>query len=162
LQPLKTSTIRLAATAAFVVLATLEVTPVSSQPYPSKPIRLVVPFPAGGGNDILARLVGQKLAERWKQQVVIDNRAGAGGNIAAEIAARAAPDGYTLFLMNSSNLIAPSLYRNIAYDPVHDFLPVTLMARSPFLIVVPTDSSLRTLHDVIAQARLRPGALSFA
>ena len=134
----------------------------AAQEYPSKPIRLIVPFAPGGGNDILARMVAQKLDERWSQQVVVDNRGGAGGNIAAEMAARAPADGYTLFLLNSANLIAPSLYRRLAYDPVRDFAPVTLMVSSSFLIVVPVDSSLRTLGDLIAQARARPGTLTFA
>jgi tripartite-type tricarboxylate transporter receptor subunit TctC len=129
--------------------------------YPSKPIRLIVPFAAGGGNDTIARLVAQKLAERWSHRVIVDNRAGAGGNIAAELSARAAPDGYTLFLLNSANLIAPSLYRHLAYDPVRDFAPVTLMVRSPFLILVPVDSQLRTLADLLVEARAHPGTVTF-
>ena len=133
-----------------------------AQAYPSKPIRLIVPFAPGGGNDIIARMVGQKLGERWSQQVVVDNRAGAGGNIAAEISARAVADGYTLFLLNSANLIATSLYRKIAYDPVRDFSPVTMMVVSPFLIVAPTDSPLRSIGDLLTQARARPATITFA
>ncbi len=133
-----------------------------AQTYPSKSIRLIVPFAPGGGNDIIARTVGQKLSERLSQQVVVDNRAGAGGNIAAEISARAVADGYTLFLLNSANLIAPSLYRKIAYNPVVDFAPVTMMVVSPFLIVVPTDSPLRSLGDLLTQARARPATMTFA
>lgn len=134
----------------------------ASATYPTRPIRFLVPFAPGGGNDIIARMVGQKLAEAWTYQVVVDNRAGAGGNIAAEIAARSAPDGYTLFLLNSANLIAPSLYRRLAYDPIKDFAPITMMVSSPFLIVVHPDAPVRSLNDLIALARARPGALTFA
>ena len=151
-----------AALAVFCVGACALASAVFAQTYPAKPIRLIVQFAPGGGNDIIARMVGQKLGERWAQQVVVDNRAGAGGNIAAEISARAAPDGYTLFLLNSANLIAPSLYRRIAYDPVRDFAPVTLMVSSPFLVVVQADASMRTLGDLIAQARARPSTITYA
>src|SRR5687767_9186192 len=95
-------------------------------PYPSKPVRFIVPFAPGGGNDVIARLIGSKLSESWNQQIVVDNRPGAGGNIAAEIVARSSPDGYTIFLFNSANAIAPSLYSKLAYDPVRDFEPIVL------------------------------------
>ena len=124
-----------------------------AETYPNRPIRFIVPFAPGGGNDIIARMVGQKLTEAWAQQVVVDNRAGAGGNIAAEISARSVPDGYTLFLLNSANLIAPSLYRRIAYDPIKDFAPVTLMVSSPFLIVVHPETPVRSVGDLIALAK---------
>ena len=130
--------------------------------YPNRPIRFIVPFAPGGGNDIIARMVGQKLTEAWAQQVVVDNRAGAGGNIAAEISARSAPDGYTLFLLNSANLIAPSLYRRIAYDPIKDFAPITMMVSSPFLIVVHPETPARSVGDLIALAKSRPGTLTYA
>lgn len=130
--------------------------------YPNRPIRFIVPFAPGGGNDIIARTVGQKLTESWRQQVVVDNRAGAGGNIAAEIAARAAPDGYTLFLLNSANLIAPSLYRRIAYDPVKNFAPITMMVSSPFAIVVHPDTPARSVGELIALAKARPATLTYA
>jgi tripartite-type tricarboxylate transporter receptor subunit TctC len=153
----------LAAAACLLSLAT-QAAPAADAPgqYPSKPLHLIVPFAPGGGNDTLARLVAQKLGERWSQQVIVENRAGAGGNIAAEYAAHAPADGYTLFLLNSANLIAPSLYSRLAYDPVRDFAPVTLMVTSPFLIVVPKESPLRTLTDLLAQARAHPGAITFA
>ena len=133
-----------------------------AETYPNRPIRFIVPFAPGGGNDIIARTVGQKLTETWAQQVVVDNRAGAGGNIAAEISARSVPDGYTLFLLNSANLIAPSLYRRIAYDPIKDFAPITLMVSSPFLIVVHPETPVRSVGDLIALAKSRPGTLTYA
>lgn len=138
---------------------------VAAQQYPSypiRPVRFIVSFAPGGGNDIIARMIGQKLTESWIHQVVVDNRAGAGGNIAAEIAARSAPDGYTLFLLNSANLIAPSLYRRIAYDPVKDFAPITMMVSSPFAIVVHPDTPARSVGELIALAKARPAALTFA
>ncbi len=134
----------------------------SSGAYPNRPLRFIVPFAPGGGNDIIARAVGAKLSESWGQQVVVDNRGGAGGNIAGELAARAAPDGYTLFMLNSANLIAPSLYRKIAYDPLRDFAPVTLIASSAFVIVLHPDVQVRSLGDMIALAKAKPGTLTFA
>lgn len=130
--------------------------------FPSKPIRLIVPFTAGGGNDTIARLVAQKLGERWGQQVVVENRGGAGGNIGAEAAVHAPADGYTLFLLNSANLIAPSLYPRLGYEPSRDFAPVSLMVTSPFLILVPKSSPLHTVRELIEDAKRRPGALTFA
>lgn len=130
--------------------------------YPDRPIRFIVPFAPGGGNDMIARAVGQKLTEAWGHQVVVDNRPGAGGNIAGGIAARAVPDGYTLFLLNSANLIAPSLYRRIAYNPIRDFAPITLMVSSPFVIVVHPDTPIRSVGDLIALAKSRPGTLTYA
>lgn len=130
--------------------------------YPSRPLRFIVPFAPGGGNDIIARTVGQKLAESFGQQVVVDNRAGAGGNIAGETAARAAPDGYTLFMLNSANLIAPSLYRKLGYDPMKDFAPISLLASSAFLIVVHPEVAARSIGELVALARAKPGTLTFA
>jgi len=148
-------------TIAIVLLVSFWAAPVVAQNYPSKPIRFIVPFAPGGGNDIIARTVAQKLSEAWVQQVVVDNRSGAGGNIGAEIAARSAPDGYTLFLLNSANLIAPSLYRALAYDPIRDFAPVTMMGSSPFLIVVQAEAPARSLGDLIALAKARPATLTY-
>jgi tripartite-type tricarboxylate transporter receptor subunit TctC len=130
--------------------------------YPDRPLRFIVPFAPGGGNDILARAVGAKLTEAWGQQVVIDNRGGAGGNIAGELAARSVPDGYTLFMLNSANLIAPSLYRKLAYDPSRDFAPVTLIASSAFVIVLHPDVPVRSVNELIALAKAKPGTLTFA
>ncbi len=121
--------------------------------YPSKPVRFVVPFAAGGAVDILSRAVGQKLAEQWGQQVVIDNRAGAGGNIGAEVAARTAPDGYTVLLGDAAHANAVTLYRKLAYDFVKDFSPVTLAAITPLVIVTHPSLPVKTTRDLIQLAR---------
>src|SRR6185295_359220 len=99
--------------------------------YPSRPICFVVGFSAGGPADILARIIGQKLAESWRQQVVVDNRPGAGGNIAGEIVARASPDGYTLYMANIGHAVNPSLYGSLPFDPVRNFVPIVLAASQP-------------------------------
>lgn len=135
---------------------------VEAQAYPDKPIRFIVPFAAGGGNDMIARLVGGKLTQSWGQQVVVDNRPGAGGNIAAEIAARSNPDGYTIFLFNSTNAIAVSLFKKVPFDPIKDFEPVILIATSPFALVVHPSTPAESVKDFIALAKARPGALTYA
>ena len=135
---------------------------VEAQPYPDKPIRFIVPFAPGGGNDMIARLVGGKLTESWGQQVVVDNRPGAGGNIAAEIAARSTPDGYTIFLFNSTNAIAPSLFKKVPFDPIKDFEPVILIATSPFALVVHPSTPAKSVKDLIALAKAKPGTLTYA
>ena len=106
----------------------------SAQTYPVKPVRLIVPFPPGGSNDTMTRTVGQKLGERWGQQVVIDNRPGAGGNVGSEIAARATPDGYTLLMGSSQLAVNPSLYSKLPFDAVKDFAPVSLVASTIYVL----------------------------
>ena len=130
--------------------------------YPTKPIRFIVPFAPGGGNDIIARMLGQKLSEAWGQQVVIDNRPGAGGNVAAEITARAAPDGYTVFQFNVANTIAVSVYKKLAYDPLKDFAAVTQLAAAPFILVTNPTLPVATVQEFIAYAKARPGRLNYA
>jgi tripartite-type tricarboxylate transporter receptor subunit TctC len=134
----------------------------AESPYPTKPIRFIIPFAPGGGNDIIARMLGQKLAEAWGQQVVIDNRPGAGGNIAAEITARAAPDGYTVFQFNVANTIAVSVYKNLGYDPVKDFAAVTQLATAPFILVINSALSAATVQEFVAYAKARPARLNYA
>ena len=135
----------------------------AAQNYPHKPLRLIVPFPPGGGNDILARSVGQRLAEKIGQQIIVDNRGGAGGLIGAELAARAAPDGYTLFLASIGNLaFTPALHAKLPYDPVRDFAPVTLLATSAFIMVVNPSVPAKSVQELIALAKARPGALNYA
>ena len=122
-----------------------------------------MPFPPGGGNDIVARIVGQKLTEGFGTQVVIDIRAGAGGNIAAETAARAVPDGYTLFLGGvGSHGINPVVQAKVPYDPVRDFAPVTLIASAPLVVVVNPSVPVKSITDLINLAKARPGQLNFA
>jgi tripartite-type tricarboxylate transporter receptor subunit TctC len=121
--------------------------------YPSKPVRIIVPFAAGGAVDILSRAVGQKLSEQWGQQVVIDNRAGAGGNIGAEAAARTAPDGYTLMMGDAAHANAVTLYRKLGYDFVRDFAPVTLAAITPLVIVTHPSLPVKSTRELIQLAR---------
>jgi tripartite-type tricarboxylate transporter receptor subunit TctC len=130
--------------------------------YPSRALRWIVPFAPGGPADVLARVIGHKLGESWGQQVVIDNRTGAGGNIGTEIVAKAAPDGHTLLLGYVGPLtINPSLYRKMPYDTLKDFAPVTLLATSTLVIAAHPASQIRALKDLIARARASPGALTF-
>jgi tripartite-type tricarboxylate transporter receptor subunit TctC len=131
--------------------------------YPAKPIRFVVPFPPGGGTDILSRALAQKLSESLGQQVIIDNRPGAGGNIGADLAAKAAPDGYTLVMGQTSNLaINPTLFAKMPYDAAKDFAPITLVTAASLVVVVPQTSSIRSIRDLIAQAKEKPGSINFA
>jgi tripartite-type tricarboxylate transporter receptor subunit TctC len=133
-----------------------------AQGYPNKPIRLVVPYPAGGPLDIMARAIGQKLTEAWKQPVVVDNRAGAGGNIGADFVAKSAPDGYTLLMgAVATHAINPSLYSKIPYDPVKDFAPVALVAQVPNILVVNPAVPAKTVRELIDLARAKPGTLNF-
>lgn len=125
----------------------------SGDNYPFKPVRIIVPFAAGGAVDILSRAAGQKLSEQWGQQVVIDNRAGAGGNIGAELAARAAPDGYTIMMGDAAHANAVTLYRKLGYDFVRDFAPVTLAAITPLVIVTHPSLPVRSTRDLINLAR---------
>jgi tripartite-type tricarboxylate transporter receptor subunit TctC len=135
----------------------------AAQSYPSKPIRLIVPFPPGGATDVLGRIVGQKLSESLGQQVVIDNRPGASGSIGAELTARAPPDGHTIFVGQASNLaINLTLIGKLPYDPVKDFAPVTLIAQTPNLLVVHPSLPVRSVKDLIALAKAKPGAINYA
>ena len=131
--------------------------------YPTKPIRLIVAFPPAGSTDIIARLVGQRLSERLGQQVIIDNRGGAGGTIGTEIAARSSPDGYTLTMgTTSTHVIAPAVYTKLNYDPVKDFDPITLVASTPYLLVVNPGVKAATLKEFVALAKSQPGKLNYA
>ncbi len=134
-----------------------------AQPYPSKPIRLIVPFTPGGSTDILGRAIGQKLAEALAQQVVIENRPGAGGSIGAEAAARAAPDGYTLLMGHIGTLaVNPSLYPKLGYDPLKSFVPVAWVARVTNVLVVNPAVPAHTVQELVKLARDQPGRLRYA
>jgi tripartite-type tricarboxylate transporter receptor subunit TctC len=131
--------------------------------YPTKPVRLVVPFPAGGTTDILARAVAQKLSEAWGQQVIVDNRPGAGGNIGSDLVAKSKPDGYTLLMGTvGTHAINPSLYKNMPYDHVKDFVPVILVAGVPNVLVVNPSLPVHSVPELIAYAKANPGKLNFA
>ena len=132
-----------------------------AQDYPQKTIRFIVPFPPGGATDALARVLGERMADTWKQQVVIDNRAGAGGNIAAELAARAPADGYTIIIVGLSHAANLSLYSKLGYDPVKDFTPVTqAVAIDTFLVTHPSVPA-RNVRELIALAQAQPGTLNY-
>ncbi|HUP94122.1 MAG TPA: tripartite tricarboxylate transporter substrate binding protein [Burkholderiales bacterium] len=131
--------------------------------YPTKPIRLIVAFPPGGSTDIIGRLVGQQLSQRLGQQVIIDNRGGAGGTIGTEIAAKSTPDGYTLTMgTTSTHVIAPAAYTNLKYDPIKDFAPITLVASTPYLLVLNPSVKANDLKEFIALAKSQPGKLNYA
>jgi len=131
--------------------------------YPTKPIRLIVAFPPGGSTDIVARLVGQKLSERLGQQVIIDNRGGAGGMLGTEIAARANADGYTLTMgTTSTHVIAPAAYPSVKYDPVTDFVPITLVASTPYLLVLNPSVPAKSVKDFVGLMKSQPGKLNYA
>ncbi len=131
--------------------------------YPDRPIRLVVPFPPGGINDLVARIIGQSLGEQLKQTVIIDNRAGAGGTLGLGIAARANPDGYTLaFGATSTVAVSPALYRNLPYDPVKAFAPIAPLAEVPSVVLVTPSVAAGSMRELIALARAKPGSLNYA
>lgn len=133
-----------------------------AQAYPAKPVRVVVPFPPGGPADILARAIGQHLTERWSQQVVIDNRAGAGGTIGTDIAAKAAPDGYTLLMgFVGTHAINPSLYGKLPYDNVKSFEPVGLVATATIILVLHPSVPAKSVGEMISLAKSKPGELTF-
>lgn len=135
----------------------------ADQPYPTKAIRLIVPFTAGGGADLMGRALGQRLTASLRQSVVIDNRAGAGGRIAAELVAKAQPDGYTLLLVTHSTLVfAPALYDNLAYDPVKDFAPIAPFASATYVLVVHPLVRAWSVKELIALAKAEPGLLKYA
>jgi tripartite-type tricarboxylate transporter receptor subunit TctC len=130
--------------------------------YPSKPIRMLVGFSPGGGTDVAARIIGKKLSETWNQQVVIDNRAGAGGLVAFEMAAKANPDGYTLLATSPSFAIQPSISAKLPFDPLRDFAPVTQATSAPYLLVLYPGVEARSLRELIDLAKGNPGKLNYA
>lgn len=129
--------------------------------FPSKPVHILVPYPAGGGVDIVARTLGDELSRRWRQSVVIENRPGAGGTIASQVLTKSAPDGYTLIMVASGHAINPYLYAKLPYDTFADFTPISMLASSPNILLVRTDSGFKTLADLLSQARQKPGELSY-
>jgi tripartite-type tricarboxylate transporter receptor subunit TctC len=160
---MKRSTAGKIARAMILALGTLASHAALAQAYPAKPVRLVVPFPPGGSTDIVARIVAQKLSDRLGQQVVVENRGGAGGTIGAEAVAKAAPDGYTLVLgTTSTHAVAPNVYARIGYDPVKDFAPISLIAVTPYLLVVNPSVNVKSLQEFVGYVKARPGKLNYA
>ena len=133
-----------------------------SQAFPSKPIRLVVPFQAGGGNDLLARIISQKFLEKWGQPVIVDNRPGAGGNLGADFVAKAAPDGHTILLGTNTLTMNPFIFAKMPFDTQKDFAPVAMLATTPFYVVVNNNLPVKNIPELIAYAKANPAKLSYA
>ncbi len=147
----------IAAVTAFSVIA-----PVAAQNYPNRPVRFIVPFAPGGNTDVQGRLIAQKLTETWNQQVVVDNRAGAGGTVGVEMLAKAPADGYTIALASFGNiLVGPSLFPKLGYDPLKDLAPVVLVSLPPGLLVVNPALPVKNVSDLIAYAKANPGKLNY-
>ena len=152
------------AVAAFLAsLATVfAITPASAQLNPAQTVRIIVPFAPAGSSDVLARLLQQPLAEQLKQNVIVENRAGAGANIGTAEVARAAPDGYTLLLVSSALVVNPALYKSVPYDPFKDFAPIAALPVAPNVFAVKGSGGITSLQDVIARAKANPGKLNYA
>ena len=153
--------IQRACATALVVVASFFVSTSFAQGYPSKPIRFVAPFAPGGGTDFIGRVAAQKLTEAVKQQVIVENRPGAGGTLGAEIGAKAAPDGYTFTVIAGSYAVNPSIYK-LAFDPVNDITPVIQLSQGPLLVVVHPSLPIKNIKELIALAKSKPGGLSYA
>jgi tripartite-type tricarboxylate transporter receptor subunit TctC len=151
--------LRTAAVAAFLLAAAGAA---SAQSFPSRSVHIFVPYPAGGGVDVLTRTLGDVVSKQWGQSVVVENRPGAGGIIASQAVATSPPDGYTLIMVASGHATNPFLYPKIPYDTFKDFTPISLLASSPNILLVRADSPFKTVADVITSAKAKPGSLSFA
>lgn len=136
--------------------------PVSAQGYPVKPVRMIIPFSAGGAADVPGRIVTQKLAEVLRQQVVVENRPGAGSTIGADLAAKAAPDGYTVFMISNTHFVSAALHKKLAYDSLNDFTPVTQITSAPNVMVVHPSLPAKSVKELIALAKARPGQIDYA
>jgi len=147
--------------AAACALAASFAAPVHAQAWPTKPVKMVVPFSPGGSTDVVARMLGQRLSEIWGQTVVIENKAGAGGNIGADMVAKSPADGYTLLMASGSITINPHIYAKMPFDTDKDLVPITNVASGPMLVVVQDKAPYKSVKDVIAAAKAKPGALSF-
>jgi len=151
----------IALTALTFVLAALDPAPAQAQSYPTKPIRVIVPFAAGGAVDVLARLVSAKMSESVGQPVIIENRAGAAGNVAADAVAKSPPDGYTILQNTNGQAISPSLYKSLPFDAVKDFTPVTQLVASQLLLVATPSLPAKSVQELIALAKAKPGSLNY-
>jgi tripartite-type tricarboxylate transporter receptor subunit TctC len=154
-------TLRQLAAATAAVLLGPAALPAFAQAWPAKPVRIVVPFAPGGSTDVVARMVAQKLSVVWGQTVVVENRAGAGGNVGADVVAKAPGDGYTLLMASGSITINPHLYKNMPFDTKKDLVPISNVASGPMLVVVPDGSPVKNLKDLIAAAKAKPGSINF-
>jgi tripartite-type tricarboxylate transporter receptor subunit TctC len=144
-----------------VVALALLASVAGAQDFPNRPIHIVVPFAPGGGTDVLTRILAQQVSDELRQQVVIDNKPGAGGALGAGIVAKAPADGYTLYVASSATAMMPSLYKNLGFDPIADFVPVSLIGTSPFILIASKNLPAKTLPEMIALAKAKPGTLSY-
>ncbi|HMJ41913.1 MAG TPA: tripartite tricarboxylate transporter substrate binding protein [Pseudolabrys sp.] len=135
--------------------------PAFAQDYPNRPVRLIIPFPPGGSNDVVGRMVAKQLSEKMGQQVFVDNRGGAGGTIGTEAVAKADPDGYTLAIVSIAHAVNPALYK-LHYDPIKSFTPISILATGPNVLVVNPESPFKTVKDLLAAAKAKPGELNYA
>ena len=152
---------RTQAIAATVVLMVLHA-PAPAQQFPSKPIRIISPFAPGGGNAVISRTIGEKVGEAMKQQVIVDSRPGANGIVGTELAARSAPDGYTMVLVPSGHTVNASLYRKLPFDPIKDFTPISLAGTSALVLVMHPTVPVKNVKDLVAFAKARPGQLTYS
>ena len=132
-----------------------------AQDFPNRPIRIVVPFAPGGGTDVLTRILAQQVAEEFKQQVIVENKPGAGGALGAGLVAKAPADGYTLYVASTATAMMPSLYKNLGFDPIADFTPIAMIGTSPFILIATNSLPVKTLPEMIALAKAKPGTLSY-
>jgi tripartite-type tricarboxylate transporter receptor subunit TctC len=146
--------------AGLILLFLLQAPSAQAQMYPTRPIRVIVPVGPGGGTDAIARMVAPKLGEKLGQTIVVDNRAGGGGSVGAELAARAVPDGHTLIMVSANYLVQPLMYK-VAYDPVRDFAPVSYLEAAPYMLVINRAVPAKSVRDLIAHAKSNPGKLSY-
>ncbi len=144
------------------LLAACGSTGIGAQQYPTRPVRLIIPFSAGGAADVPGRILAQRMSEAFGQQVVVENRPGAGSTIGAELAARAAPDGYTLFMISNTHFVSAALHKKLAYDALNDFTPATQITSAPNVLVVHPSLPAKSVKDLIAFARARPGQVDYA
>ena len=159
---MRTLRFRLVAGAVLTALATSLSVPVAAQTYPSKPVRLIVPFAPGGFTDVVARILGQRLSVSMGQQFVIENKAGAGSTIGTDFVAKAAPDGYTLVMISTTHVISPWIYKSMPYDPIKGFVPVTKLVDSPYVLLVNPKVPARNVQEFIALAKASPDTLRYA
>jgi len=145
-----------------IVLTLVAALPAVAQDYPVRAVRMVLPFPAGGGSDLVARIIAQRFSQQLGQQVIVDNRAGASGNIAADIVAKAPADGYTVFFANSSIAISPAIYKKLSYDPVNDFAAISMASSYPFALVAHPALPVKSVKDLVALAKAKPNSLDYS
>ena len=159
---MRTPRFRLVAGAVLTALAASLSVPIAAQTYPSKPVRLIVPFAPGGFTDVVARILGQRLSVSMGQQFIIENKAGAGSTIGTDFVAKAAPDGYTLVMISTTHVISPWIYKSMPYDPIKSFVPVTKLVDSPYVLLVNPKVPARNVQEFIALAKASPDTLRYA